>query len=187
MTVRKVILAFTICSGRIIQLVHGDITEEKADAIVNAANENLQHGGGVAGAIVARGGRIIQLESNNLGRVPTGQAVITGAGALPASYVIHAVGPVYRANDPSMPELLKSALTESLKLADQNHLTSIAVPAISSGIFGFPKDWCAKILITAAREFFEACPDTSLADIRFVIIDSPTLAIFEKEMTLQLG
>ncbi|NLW62729.1 MAG: macro domain-containing protein [Syntrophomonadaceae bacterium] len=171
----------TAPSGQMISLFQGDLTEEDVDAIVNAANERLLHGGGLAGAIVARGGQVIQEESKRVAPVPTGQAAITGAGKLKARWVIHAVGPVYRADDPRMDELLRSAVWNSLMLAHQRGLKSIAFPAISSGIFGFPKKPCAANLISTVLDFTAQYPDSTLRDIRFTIIDSPTVNVFLQE------
>ncbi len=179
--------ACTAPSGQTIRLFKGDLTEEDVDAIVNAANEHLAHGGGVAGAIVRKGGTSIQEESNRIGHVPTGQAAITGAGRLKARYVIHAVGPVYQAGDPRMDELLTSAGRSSLVLAHERGLASIAFPAISSGIFGFPKDRCARDLTGAAVDFAEQFPDSPLRDIRFTIIDDVTLDYFLAEFERRFG
>lgn len=178
---------YTAPSGQTISLFQGDLTDEDVDAIVNAANERLLHGGGVAGAIVARGGRVIQEESNRVAPVPTGKAAITGAGKLKARWVIHAVGPVYREGDPRMDELLRSAAWNSLMLAHERGLKSIAFPAISSGIFGFPKKPCASILISAALDFTVQYPDSTLRDIRFTIIDSPTVDVFLQEFNERFG
>ncbi|MCL5023027.1 MAG: macro domain-containing protein, partial [Nitrospirae bacterium] len=123
-----------------LRLVQGDITERDVDAIVNAANSHLRHGGGVAGAIVKKGGQIIQEESDRIGFVPVGHATVTGAGKLPARYVIHAVGP--RMGEGDEDNKLKQAVLSSLMLASGKGLKSISLPAISSGIFGFPKDRC---------------------------------------------
>lgn len=178
---------FEVVPGRVLRLIKGDITEEKVDAIVNAANEHLRHGGGVAGAIVRKGGHIIQEESDRIGRVPTGKAAITGAGSLPARYVIHAVGPVYREGDPKMDELLCSTIRESLRLAEQYGLTSIAFPAISSGIFGFPKDRCAIDMLSTVIDYLRDNPATSIREVRFTIIDEVTLSYFKKEMQKHLS
>ena len=182
-----VVYSHTLPSGQTLKLVRGDITEEETDAIVNAANERLQHGGGVAGAIVRKGGRIIQEESNRIGYVPTGSAAITGAGNLKAKWVIHAVGPVFRENDPDMDELLASALKKALVLAHEKGITSIAIPAISSGIFGFPKERCAKILLDTAVNFLQENPQSPLRELRFTIIDEPTLEAFRREFLEKLG
>lgn len=130
----------TLSSGHILSLWHGDITEESVDAIVNAANDGLVHGGGVAGAIVRKGGYVIQDESDRIGRVPTGSAAITGAGSLAAKHVIHAVGPVWNGRTPEENDrLLASATTSALEIARERDLLSIAFPAVSSGIFGSRK------------------------------------------------
>lgn len=174
----------TVASGHTISLWHGDITEESADAIVNAANDGLVHGGGVAGAIVRKGGYAIQDESDRIGRVPTGSAAITGAGALAAKYVIHAVGPVWNGRPPEENDrLLASATTAALEIAREKALTSIAFPAVSSGIFGFPKDRCAHVMLQAVRGWAETHPDNNPRDIRFTIIDEETVTIFEREFS----
>jgi len=121
-----------------LELTQGDITDQTTDAIVNAANAALQMGGGVAGAIRRRGGPAIQEECNRIGGTYVGGAVITTGGNLAAKYVIHAVGP--RQGDEHADAKLKDATLNSLLLADKNRLKSIAFPAISTGIFGFPKD-----------------------------------------------
>jgi O-acetyl-ADP-ribose deacetylase (regulator of RNase III) len=165
--------------GKILRLVQGDITERNADAIVNAANSYLQHGGGVAGAIVKKGGQIIQEESNKIGYTPAGTAVITGAGRLPAKFVIHAVGP--RMGEGDEDKKLKSAVLNSLKLASEKGLKSISMPAISSGIFGFPKDRCAEILVKEALNFIKANLKSSLELIEFCIYDDLTMGYFKRE------
>src|SRR3990172_3915451 len=136
----KIHYEYRTTDGKYIRLVQGDITEQKTDAIVNAANSHLQHGGGVAGAIVKKGGQIIQKESDKIGYVPVGKSAITTAGKLPSKYVIHAVGPRWGEGDED--NKLKSAVISSFKLADEKKLKSISIPAISAGIFGFPKDRC---------------------------------------------
>jgi len=163
----------------ILRLGLGDITERNVDAIVNAANKHLQHGGGVAGAIVRKGGSIIQQESNRFGFVPTGNAVITSGGMLKAKYVIHAVGPRMGEGDEDMK--LKRAVQQTILLASERGLQSISMPAISSGIFGFPKDRCAAILVGEAAEFFRSNKSSSLNVIEFCIFDEETLAHFRLE------
>lgn len=125
-----------------ISLVEGDITEQDTDAIVNAANAQLVLGAGVAGAIRRKGGPQIQLECDQIGGTPVGTAVITSGGLLKARYVIHAVGP--QMGEGSEDAKLKGATLSSLKLADEKGLRSLAFPAISTGIFGFPIDRCAR-------------------------------------------
>jgi O-acetyl-ADP-ribose deacetylase (regulator of RNase III) len=143
-----------------IRLVSADLTERDVDAIVNAANSHLQHGGGVAAAIVRKGGQGIQDESNKIGYVPVGEAAITTGGRLKARYVIHAVGP--RMGEGDEENKLKSAITNVLKLATEEKLASISVPAISAGIFGFPKDRCAKLLIGETVEFLKNNLESSI-------------------------
>lgn len=163
----------------ILRLVQGDITGRDVDAIVNAANSHLQHGGGVAAAIVRKGGQIIQEESDKIGFTPVGTAVITDAGRLPARFVVHAVGP--RMGEGDEDNKLKSAVLNSLLLASEKHLRSISLPAISSGIFGFPKDRCANILVAVAADFFTTHKNSSLEIIEFCIYDDLTLRYFRKE------
>lgn len=174
----KLIREYQAGTGRL-RLVQGDITERDTDAIVNAANSYLQHGGGVAGAIVRRGGRIIQDESDRIGFTPVGHAVLTSAGSLPARFVIHAVGP--RMGEGDEDNKLKHAVQNSLLLASQNGFRSISLPAISSGIFGFPKDRCAAILVGESLLFLKTMPDSSLRIIEFCIYDDLTLGHFIKE------
>lgn len=164
---------------RSIRLVQGDITERDTDSIVNAANSHLQHGGGVAGAIVRKGGQIIQEESDKIGFTPVGQAVITSAGKLHAKFVIHAVGP--RMGEGDEENKLKNAVLNSLQLASQKGLQSISIPAISSGIFGFPKDLCAKLLVAESVKFVKTETKSSLRFIEFCIYDDLTLGHFKKE------
>jgi O-acetyl-ADP-ribose deacetylase (regulator of RNase III) len=165
--------------GRTIRLVQGDITERDTDAIVNAANSYLQHGGGVAGAIVRKGGYIIQEESDKIGFTPVGTAVITSAGKLPARFVIHSVGP--RMGEGDEDNKLRGAVLNSLLLASEKGLRSISMPAISSGIFGFPKDRCAEILVRTALNYIKENPRSSLESIEFCIYDDFTTGHFKKE------
>jgi O-acetyl-ADP-ribose deacetylase (regulator of RNase III) len=166
-------------NGKLLRLVQGDITERDTDAIVNAANSYLQHGGGVAGAIVRKGGQIIQDESDRIGFVPVGNAAVTTAGKLPSKYVIHAVGP--RMGEGDEDNKLKSAVLKSLQLASENNFQSLSLPAVSSGIFGFPKDRCAMILVKEAAAFLKSNPESSLVLIEFCIFDDLTAGYFEKE------
>lgn len=165
--------------GKTLRLVKGDITERDVDAIVNAANSHLQHGGGVAGAIVRKGGRVIQEESDKIGFVPVGHAAVTGAGKLPCKAVIHAVGP--RMGEGDEDNKLKDAVRNSLQLASQKGFTSMSMPAISSGIFGFPKDGCARILVNASKNFLLNNPSSSLDIVEFCIFDVATLNFFLEE------
>lgn len=179
-------------SGKTIRILRGDITEERVDAIVNAANSYLKHGGGVAAAIARKGGEVIQKESDEwvrqYGPVPTGKVAVTGAGNLPAKAVIHAVGPVWSQHSPEeADELLKSAVWNSLKAAHERGYESIAFPAISAGIFGFPKERCASILLDTAKEFCEKHTDSSVKDIRFVLFDEPTFNAFVEAFDIRWG
>ncbi len=165
--------------GKVLRLVKGDITERDVDAIVNAANSYLKHGGGVAGAIVRKGGEVIQEESDRIGFVPVGSAAITTAGRLPSKAVIHAVGP--RMGEGDEDNKLKNAVVSSLKLAASKGFRSISLPAISSGIFGFPKDRCARILVGESKRYLQENPDTSLEVVEFCIFDDETLGHFKRE------
>lgn len=168
-----------IIAGKTVKLVQGDITQEEVDAIVNAANSHLQHGGGVAGAIVRKGGRIIQEESNAIGFVPVGEAVVTGAGELPCEYVIHAVGPRWGEGDEDAK--LEGAVENSLKLAEEKKLRTVSLPAISAGIFGFPKNRCAGVILETIRNYLKKHPDGSLREVRVCLFDKPTVEAFRKE------
>jgi O-acetyl-ADP-ribose deacetylase (regulator of RNase III) len=172
-------IAHHTIKGKILRLVQGDLTHRDVDAIVNAANSSLRHGGGVAGAIVRKGGQSIQDESDKIGFVPVGHAAITGAGRLPAKFVIHAVGP--RMGEGDEDNKLRSAVISSLQLASEKKLGSISFPAISSGIFGFPRDRCAKILVGEALNFLKKNPESRLNEVEFCIYDDETLEYFRKE------
>jgi O-acetyl-ADP-ribose deacetylase (regulator of RNase III) len=172
-----------LTSGQIVRLIHGDLTEEKVDAIVNAANAHLVHSGGVAGAIVRKGGQEIQIESDTWmrdhGSVPHERPAITSAGRLPCRYVIHAVGPVWGEGDEDAK--LRSAVIGSLALADEKSLTSLAFPAISTGIFGFPKDRGARVILEAIVDYFNDRLDSSLSEVHITLIDEPSVTIFADE------
>lgn len=163
-----------------LRLIRGDITERNVDAIVNAANSYLNHGGGVAAAIVKKGGRIIQDESDKIGYLPVGNAVMTTAGKLACKAVIHVVGP--RNGEAKENEKLSLAINNVLILAQQNGFKSISIPAISTGIFGFPKDKCAKILVEDSIKFVKDNKPASggaLEIIEFCIYDEETLEQFK--------
>ena len=166
-----------------LQLVQGDITEEQVDAIVNAANSRLQHGGGVAGAISRKGGPVIQEESNKIGSVETGSCALTSAGELPSKYVIHAVGPVWGDGDEE--RKLKNAVYNCLRLATEKQFVSLSLPAISSGIYGYPKDGNSKAILTAIKDFVNE-NETSLCAIRICILDDETLGYFIKNFNTAL-
>lgn len=145
-----------------ITLLHGDITQLEVDAIVNAANSSLMGGGGVDGAIHRAGGPQILAECREIvarqGRCAPGEAVITSGGNLPAKYVIHTVGPVWRGGNSNEPQLLKNAYLNSLKLASENGVQTIAFPNISTGVYGYPKDQAVKIAFDAVFEFLAGNP-----------------------------
>lgn len=161
-------------------MVQGDITAEEVDAIVNAANAHLQHGGGVARVISQKGGPAIQSESDawvrEHGPVSHARPAWTSGGHLPAKYVIHAVGPVWGEGDED--SKLESAVTGSLRVADELKCSSIALPAISTGIFGFPKDRAAGIIYAAIQNYFANHPGSDLKTIKLVLYDQPTVDAF---------
>jgi O-acetyl-ADP-ribose deacetylase (regulator of RNase III) len=175
---RRVLYETHLAGGAIIRVVQGDLTQEPVDAIVNAANNQLAHGGGVAGAIVRAGGREIQRESaawvQQHGPVPTGSAAITGAGRLRCRYVIHTVGPVWR-NEGDEDELLASAVTSALKLAAEHEIETISLPGISTGIFGFPKQRGARIILEAV---LAASARWQIKEINLISIGPKTANIF---------
>jgi O-acetyl-ADP-ribose deacetylase len=139
-----------------LELVRGDITTVAVDAIVNAANSGLRGGGGVDGAIHRAGGPSIMEECRRLGGCPTGDAKATGAGNLPSRYVVHAVGPVWSGGASGEPELLASAHRRSIEVADGLGCASVAFPAISTGIYGYPVDRAARVALPAAKAAAEA-------------------------------
>lgn len=151
------------------ELVLGDITEQQVDAIVNAANNGLRGGGGVDGAIHRAGGPAIMAECRKIGHCDTGDAVITTAGDLPAKYVIHTVGPVWHGGNKGQPELLANCYRSSLQLARENNISSIAFPAISTGVYGYPPEQAASVAIdTITQELQKA---GSLRLVRLVLFN----------------
>jgi O-acetyl-ADP-ribose deacetylase (regulator of RNase III) len=163
-----------------LELVEGDITQQKVDAIVNAANTSLLGGGGVDGAIHRAGGPAILEECKKIGGCPTGEAVITTGGNLPASWVIHTVGPVWRDGSQREEALLRNAYKNSLKQADLNQLTSIAFPSISTGAYRFPIDKAAHIALSTCIEHLKA--KTSLREIRFVLFGPAAMEVYQKSL-----
>lgn len=161
-----------------LEIIQGDITEMETDAIVNAANGKLIMGGGVAGAILRKGGGVIQDECDKIGGTYVGGAVITTGGNLKAKHVIHAVGP--RFGEGNEDEKLRSATLNSLKLADKYKLKSVAFPAISTGIFGFPADRCAKIMLSTAIQYLKG--KTGLKRIVFCLFSEEIFNVFLKEL-----
>ncbi len=166
----------TVAIGRgEISVVVGDITEERVDAIVNPANGSLVHGGGVAGAIVRRGGGGIQAESSALAPVPVGGAVATGAGRLPCRFVIHAVGPVW--GEGGEEAKLRRAVGSALARAEEMRLASVAMPAISTGIFGYPKGPGCRVIVAAVARHLDGLAG-SVTLVRLVSIDEETASHF---------
>lgn len=162
-----------------LQLEQGDITESSADAIVNAANSDLILGAGVAGAIRQKGGPSIQEECNRIGSCPVGNAVLTSAGDLKAHFVIHAVGPRWGEGDEV--EKLENATLNSLKRAEEKGLVSIAFPAISTGIFGFPLKLAAETLLKAIWQYLAR--ETGIKTVTFILFDSESFTIFKERLT----
>jgi O-acetyl-ADP-ribose deacetylase (regulator of RNase III) len=170
-------------SGAVLRLIHGDLTDEAVDAIVNAANAHLAHGGGVAGAIARKGGPAIDAESREWvrehGPVRHDAPAVTGGGRLPCRYVIHAVGPVWGEGDEETK--LRMAVSGALRVAGGLGLKSLALPAISTGIFGFPKPRGAQVILDTIVASLAQPPAASLREVRITLIDQPTVAIFAEE------
>jgi len=169
--------------NRILELLDGDITEMQTDAIVNAANARLILGSGVAGAIKRKGGPEIQQECNKIGGTFVGGAAITGAGSLKAKHVIHAVGP--QMGEGNEDQKLKNATLSSLKLADENNLTSISFPAISTGVFGFPIRRCAEIMLKTTIDYLKG--KTGLKKVVFCLFGRDSYQVFEKQLKQEIS
>ncbi len=168
-----------------LQIVMGNIVLERVDAIVNPANNALLHGGGVAAAIAKAGGSKIDQESQKWveenGPVPTGGIAVTGGGNLKVKWVIHAVGPIWRGGDSDEDQLLSQAIFNSLVKANELQCRNISLPAISSGIFGFPKDRCARIFMETIQSFAQTDSTPFIETIRLCNIDAETSTIFLQE------
>ena len=162
----------------LLELVEADITELDVDAIVNAANEDLKMGGGVAGAIRKKGGSSIQKECNRIGHIAVGTAVLTGAGELPFKHVIHAVGP--RMGEGDEDRKLASAVRSALALTDRHGLRSLAIPAISTGTFGYPLDRCARITLTEIHRYLQG--GTKLERVVVCLYDEKAYKTFIREL-----
>ncbi|MDP9455674.1 MAG: O-acetyl-ADP-ribose deacetylase [Actinobacteria bacterium] len=167
--------------GAVVELVRGDITEQGTDAIVNAANSGLAGGGGVDGAIHRAGGPKIMEECREIGGCPTGEARITSGGNLQARYVIHAVGPIYRGGSSGEEQLLASAYRNSLRLATENGLRSVAFPSLSTGAYGYPLRDAADVALDTVVEFLRN-ERHRLALVRFVLFDRRALEEFEEAL-----
>ena len=159
------------------RLVKGDITKEKVDAIVNAANSGLRGGGGVDGAIHRAAGPELMEECRKIGGCPTGEARLTKGYRLPARYVIHAVGPIWHGGDRGEDELLASAYRYSLKLAVENGIRTISFPSISTGAYRFPLERATRIALRTVKEFLDQNP--SIEQVRFVCFDDRTLQAYQ--------
>jgi O-acetyl-ADP-ribose deacetylase (regulator of RNase III) len=160
-----------------ILIQQGDITEMEVDAIVNAANNDLVLGAGVAGAILRKGGASIQEECNEIGSIPVGYAAITGAGKLKAHYVIHAAS-MSLGDLPTTPKSLRTSTVHSLRLAAERKLKTIAFPAVGTGVSGFPMDECAQIMLAEAAQHLKG--ETSVETIYFVLFDSRARDTFQR-------
>ncbi len=164
----------------VLELVEGDITQQDTEAIVNAANSSLLGGGGVDGAIHRAGGPQILDECRKIGGCPTGEARITTGGHLKARWVIHTVGPVYRDGKHGEPELLANAHRNSLQLASEKGIKTVAFPSISTGAYGYPMADAARIGLRTTIEFLKTHPEVSL--VRFVLFGQAALRTYEEAL-----
>lgn len=173
-------------NGKVLRLLIGDVTKIRVDAIVNAANSQLRGGGGVDGAIHRTGGPTLMRELDRIreesGECPTGSAVVTSAGALPAQYVFHAVGPVYRDGQSGEPEQLASCYRVCLALAEERHLRTISFPAISTGAYGYPAAEAARIAIATVVDHLEK-QDGGVREVLFVLYDQGAYDIYTKTLS----
>jgi O-acetyl-ADP-ribose deacetylase (regulator of RNase III) len=169
----------------VVFLKKGDITKEQVDAIVNAANSSLMGGGGVDGAIHKAGGPAILKECKKIiatiGRCPTGNAVITTGGMLPAKYVIHTVGPIWQGGSKNEAALLRSCYIESLKLAMKNSIKTISFPSISTGAYGYPVEKAAIVAISAVKDFLNKYK--GITEVTFVLFDENTYQCYKDAAT----
>jgi O-acetyl-ADP-ribose deacetylase (regulator of RNase III) len=168
----------------VINIIKGDITEQKVDAIVNAANNTLLGGGGVDGAIHSKGGRIILEQCKKIGGCPTGEARITTAGNLPCKYVIHTVGPIYNTNRVDNEKKLYNAYFNSLKLALEYKLKTISFPSISTGAYGYPVREAVKVSFSAIIDFLDK--HDGLDEINIVLFNNENFEIFNEYFSLNL-
>jgi len=164
-----------------LELVQGDITKQQVDAIVNAANTGLRGGGGVDGAIHRAGGPAIMEECRRIGGCPTGDAVITTGGNLPARHVIHAVGPVYQGGSSGEDSLLASAYRRSLEVAGKNSLRSVAFPSISTGAYGYPIGEAARVALRTVLDYLERNRG-ALDIVRFVLFTESDYNVYAEAL-----
>jgi O-acetyl-ADP-ribose deacetylase (regulator of RNase III) len=183
-------MEFQTSSERTIELREDDITRVAADAIVNAANSALAGGGGVDGAIHRAGGpeimRELDIIRKQIGRLPTGDAVVTSAGKLPARYVFHTVGPVYRDGDHDEPALLASCYRNCMRLADERGVATIAFPAISSGVYGYPLAAAARIAVREVVAYLDRAP-TAVQRVIFVVFDHSASNVYAAALKTATG
>ncbi len=179
----QVLREYRFPTGQFIQIVQGDITAEEVDAIVNAANSHLAHGAGVAGAILRKGGPMIQAESDKWvkehGLVSHSQPAYTCAGDLPCKYIIHAVGPVWGEGEED--EKLAAAVGGSLRLAESLAISSISFPALSTGIFGFPKSRAARVILSTVLAYITENSSSGIKLVRLVLFDPGSVQVFVQE------
>ncbi len=176
------ILTRALPGGQTLALYRGDLTEAHVDAVVNAANAQLRHGGGLAGALVRRGGARLQAESDawvlTHGPASHARPALTGAGRLPCRAIIHAVGPVWGSG--AEDAKLQTAYTAALELAARENFASLAFPSLSTGIFGFPVERAAPLAVGAVLAYCAARPGSPPREIRFILIDQPSVAAFQR-------
>ena len=178
--------AYEIGHSRI-ELVQGDIVEQKVDAIVTAANSALAGGGGVDGAVHWAAGPELLDACERIGGCPTGSAVLTPGFDLPSKHVVHAVGPIWEGGDANEEALLASAYRRSLQVAAEHDVRSIAFPAISAGVYGYPMDEAARVALRASEHYLRTNPGSSLRLVRFVLFDARSFEVFARAAEAELG
>jgi putative ATPase len=172
--------------------INGDICDQSVDAIVNTANNQLSHNNGLANSLIVKGGQTIQEESDKVmettdGILEIGTAVVTSAGNLKAKYIIHVVSPVWNGGENGEEEKLAQAIFNTLNKAKENKIATLAVPSLSGGSFGFPKQKCAELMVKNCLEYLDNHPETTLKSIKFVNMDAQTVRMFKAELEKHLG